>query len=179
MAACLVLQPQAPRPQTPPSTRALSSPSSLVSHTGEIATTTGVSLLFTNAPTSQLPTSGSSLTGTLSASLSQTHTTTDVASRLGSSSPSRSAFIGASAGLSAAAFITTIAAILLFRRDRRITKAAEKARLERHPRSFAPSGLHGTNLSGVQVPEGRGARVHKATLDRPTPGTFEGRVWRA
>lgn len=43
----------------------------------------------------------------------------------------RPVFIGASAGLSAAAFVTIVAAILLYRRDRRLTRAAKQAQLSR------------------------------------------------
>lgn len=44
---------------------------------------------------------------------------------------SKEAFTGASAGLSAAAFVAVVAAVLLFRRDRRLTNAVKQAHLAR------------------------------------------------
>ncbi|KAL1937593.1 hypothetical protein VTO73DRAFT_13088 [Trametes versicolor] len=79
----------------------------------------------------------------------------------GMSALPRPVFIRASAGLSAAALITTIIAVLLFRRDRRITKAAKQARRARpnsigeEPalslRTFAQIGPREANLSVVQA----------------------------
>ncbi|KAL1937576.1 hypothetical protein VTO73DRAFT_13071 [Trametes versicolor] len=114
----------------------------------------------------------------------------------------RPLFIGTSAGLSVAAFITTVIAILLFRRDRRLTRAANQARLERSnsicdegassllaftqgTRVYAARRSFGTRVSQVPLrpqrlaPEVRETPTHGDTTYRPTPGTFDGGVWRA
>lgn len=72
------------------------------------------------------------------------------------SSLRRPAFIGASAGLSAAAFVTIIAVVLLFRRDRRLTRGAKLARLSQ-PRSvdlFGYASSEGLQQSGIAGADG-------------------------
>lgn len=75
----------------------------------------------------------------------------------------RPAFIGASAGLSAAAFVIIIAVVLLFRRDRRLTRGAKLVQLSQ-PRNAnlfgyaSPGRLRQSGIAGADGLPGDGAR---------------------
>lgn len=71
----------------------------------------------------------------------------------------RPAFIGAAAGLCAAAFVTIIAVVLLFRRDRRLTRSAKLVQLAwpRNVNSFgyaSPGGLQQSGIAGADDADG-------------------------